>query len=175
MANDKRQIVIRVFHVIYGLICWPTKRKKQIMLHLVSLAQNNAWPYSGLEVKTTWEKRNETGRGGYWGWEVVTSEQRTVVLWRMRQRGGLISSTCHPEGFSGLWERDKCIRETKAGRMTQTTKFIWCVTKRQKEANFLFTQSPLFTLIYQKTSWVISGNWEREHDLTACKLKHLSR
>lgn len=43
------------------------RKEKQIMLHFVSLAQNNAWPYSGLEVKTTWEKRNEAGGGGYWG------------------------------------------------------------------------------------------------------------
>lgn len=51
-GQHKHHMFICLFHVIYGLMCWPAKRK-QIMLHFVSLAQNNAWPCSGLKVKTT--------------------------------------------------------------------------------------------------------------------------
>lgn len=112
------------------------EKENKIMLDLVSLAQNDAWPSSGLKVK---KNLGEDVKGmrqeevtGCDVQEVITSE--TVGLWKMRQRGVLISSTCHPEGFSSLWERDKCIRETKAGRVTQTTKLIWCETKEQQEA-----------------------------------------
>lgn len=72
-------------------------------------------------------------------WALQTSEKSTVVLWRMTEWGGLISSTCYPEGFSSLWERDKCIRETKEGRMKHRTELIRWETKVQKEATHIVT------------------------------------
>lgn len=143
-ANDKHDILSHlfcIFHVIW--FDWLTDKKKTSRAPFRSLPWNNAWTCGGLQVGVTQEKTWKEEISIYENekevircnvWELITSEKRTVVLWRMTQRGGLISSTCYPEGFSSLWERDKCIRETKEGRMKHRTELIRWETKKQKEA-----------------------------------------
>lgn len=153
---DKRPTTnITFFHISFAFSChlWferSTDKKKTSRAPFGSLPWNNAWTCSGLQVGVTQEKTWKEGISIYENekevircnvWELITLEKRTVVLWRMTQRGGLISSTCYPEGFSSLWERDKCIRETKEGRMKHRTELIRWETKEQKEAYHIIVVS----------------------------------
>lgn len=153
-ADNKHHILSHLFstcQVICGLTLLNWKNGKQVELHVgadqgimheLAVDYRLGWLGRRRERKEYQFTKMRRGLFDAMQWEQITSEKRTVVLWRMTEWGGLISSTCYPEGFSSLWERDKCIRETKEGRMKHRTELIRWETKEQKEASHIIVPLP---------------------------------